>query len=109
MPEPVMVYATFPDEKEAKEIAKLMVESKLAACANVLPSVQSIYRWEGKVEEAEEVVVIFKTVKEFARLLAEEIVRLHSYDVPAVVGLPIIGGNPDYFDWMLAQTLENKD
>lgn len=105
MSEPVIVYATFGSMEEAKKVAEDVVGRKLAACANIIPNVTSVYRWEGQINTDQEVVVIFKTVKDFARLLAEEVKRLNTYEVPAIVGLPIIGGDPDYLDWVTKETI----
>ncbi|MFL6725592.1 MAG: divalent-cation tolerance protein CutA [Sphingomicrobium sp.] len=84
----VSVYAIFADAEEAERIGRTIVEERLAACVNILGPIQSIYRWEGKVESAEEVAAIFKTTDVSADALIARIVSLHSYDVPCVASWP---------------------
>jgi periplasmic divalent cation tolerance protein len=100
----VSVYAIFADEEEAKRIARLVVEERLAACANILGPCRSIYRWQGKIEEAGEVAAIFKTRADTAAALVARIAELHSYAVPAAVVWPIGGAWPAYADWVAAET-----
>ncbi len=104
MAEIVSVYATFADEEEAARIARAAVEERLAACANILGPCRSIYRWQGKVEEAGEVAAIFKTRAGTAPALLARIAELHSYDVPAAVVWPIADALSDYADWVENET-----
>ena len=104
MPEIVSVYAVFASDEEARRIARIVVEERLAACANLLAPCGSIYRWQGNVEEADEVPAIFKTRAETAPRLVERIAALHSYDVPAIVIWPITGASPAYADWVTGET-----
>lgn len=97
----VSVYATFGSEEEARRIGRLVVEEKLAACVNVLGPCFSIYRWQGKVEEAGEVAALFKTAAERAEALIARIAALHSYDVPAAVVWPIESALESYRDWVV--------
>lgn len=99
----VSVYATFADEEEARRIGRMVVEEGLAACVNVLGPCHSIYRWQGAVEEADEVAAIFKTAAARAEALVERIGELHSYAVPAAVIWPVAGGLEAYRDWVLAE------
>lgn len=99
----VSVYATFANGDDASRIARLVVEERLAACANILGPCHSIYRWQGKVEEAEEVPVIFKTRIDAASALVARIAELHSYDVPAAVVWPIAEAVPAYSDWVVSE------
>ena len=96
----VTVYATFGSDEEARRIARQLVEEKLAACANILAPCHSIYRWQGRIEEASEVPVIFKTSAGGAAALVERLGALHSYDVPAAVVWPIDRSLPDYAKWV---------
>ena len=96
----VSVYAVFGDAEEAARIGRTMVEERLAACINILPGVESIYRWDGKIETAEEVAAIFKTTHDRSDALVARIAALHSYDVPAVVAWPIGAAHPDYAAWV---------
>ena len=100
----VSVYATFADAEEAARIARIAIEERLAACANILGPCRSIYRWQGKVEEAEEVAAIFKTNADRAGALIARIAELHSYDVPAAVVWPISTALPAYADWVWEET-----
>lgn len=100
----VSVYAVFVDLEEAKRIGRQMVEERRAACVNILGPCHSIYRWQGRVEEDEEIAAIFKTNAGQAPLLIEAITRLHGYDVPAVVAWPIQEVPEPYKAWVLANT-----
>jgi periplasmic divalent cation tolerance protein len=96
----VSVYATFANGDDARRIARLVVEERLAACANILAPCHSIYRWRGRVEEAEEVPVILKTRTDAASALVARVAELHSYDVPAAVVWPIAKAVPAYTAWV---------
>lgn len=85
---------------EARRIARSLVEKKLAACANIVPGLESIYRWKGKVERAREVLVLMKTTAGRVRELEREVKRIHSYEVPEFVVLPIIAGSQQYMKWI---------
>ena len=89
---------------EARKIGRNVVEQKLAACANIVPSVESIYRWKGKVERALEVLVLIKTTAKRLRELEREVKRAHTYDVPEFIVLPIIAGSQDYLAWLQEST-----
>ena len=100
----VTVYSTFADFEEASRVARILVEERLAACANVLGPCRSIYRWQGAVEESEEVAVLFKTRADSAERLVGRLADLHSYEVPAAVVWPIAHALPDYARWIEAET-----
>jgi periplasmic divalent cation tolerance protein len=100
----VMLYVTASSAEEAKRIGKALVEERLAACANLLPGVTSIYRWEGKVEEGSEVSLILKTTDDKIQTVVARVKALHSYSCPCVVALPITGGNADFLDWIVRET-----
>jgi len=85
---------------EARTIGRGVVAKKLAACANIVSGVESIYRWKGKVERAREVLVIMKTTATRLRELEREVKRLHSYDVPEFIVLPIVAGSQEYLKWI---------
>ena len=85
----VSVYAVFANAEEAERIARAVVDDRLAACANLLAPVRSIYRWKGAVETADEVAALFKTTNSAADALITRIAGLHSYDVPCIVTWPI--------------------
>ena len=89
---------------EALEIGRAVVEQRLAACANVLDGLSSLYRWQGRLEEADEALLILKTRAELVSALISRVTELHSYDCPSVVALPIAAGNPEYLRWIATET-----
>ena len=97
----VALYVIFGDEAEARRIGRDMVEARLAACVNILGACHSIYRWDGAVEEAEEVAAIFKTSHERVNELMQAIHAAHSYEVPAISVLPIASTHRAYLEWVL--------
>jgi periplasmic divalent cation tolerance protein len=102
----VVVFITAPNDEEAELIAKSLVESKLAACVNIIRSIRSIYSWQGKIEDDTEVLMIVKTRKELFEPLSSRVKELHSYDVPEVIALPIIEGSEDYLTWLRDSTIQ---
>jgi periplasmic divalent cation tolerance protein len=96
----ISVYAIFADADEAERIAHMVVEERLAACANLIGPVRSIYRWKGKVQASDEVAAIFKTSERAADSLITRIAALHSYDVPCVATWPIEKILAPYADWV---------
>jgi periplasmic divalent cation tolerance protein len=99
-----MLYVTTGSRDEALKIGRALVSEKLAACANVLGEVTSIYGWQGKVEEAGEVVLIAKTRKDLSEKALARIQELHSYEVPSAVAYDMAGGLPSYLAWIDAET-----
>lgn len=100
----VTVYAVFGSADEAGRIGRAMVEQRLAACVNILGPCRSIYRWQGKVEQAEEVAALFKTSTGQAPALVDAIAAMHSYDVPAAVVWPIDQAIPAYAQWVIEES-----
>ena len=100
----VSVYATFASDEEARRIGRTLVKERLAACVNILGPCHSIYRWQGQIEEAEEVAAIFKATSGEAELLIRRIGELHSYDVPAAVVWPIADAPEAYRRWVVENT-----
>lgn len=101
----VFLYVTCPTLTEAETLADHIVGQRLAACANILPGMRSVYWWQGKLEKADEVVVIFKTRPDLVESATTAIKAAHSYTVPCVLPLPVLpGGNPDYRAWLAGQT-----
>ena len=100
----VFVYTTFPSLVEAEAAAKVIVEQRLAACANILPGMISHYRWGGKVERAEEVVALFKTRSSLADEVREAIRGNHSYEMPAIAVIALESVDREYFGWILDST-----
>lgn len=99
-----LVYMTVRDQKEAVTICEEVVRERLAACANILPQVTSIYEWKGELVKEEECVVILKTQAARLSWLTDRLVELHSYDCPCVVSMPISGGNNAFLEWVRDQT-----
>jgi periplasmic divalent cation tolerance protein len=99
----MFVYMTAKDKAEARDIGAFLVESRLAACVNILEPMHSIYVWQDEVQEDVEAVLIAKTTAERAQALIDAVKERHSYDCPCIVILPISGGNPEYLQWVLEQ------
>jgi periplasmic divalent cation tolerance protein len=95
-----VVFTTAGDSAEAEKIARALVERRLAACVNILPQARSIYRWQGKVEDAAESLLIIKTTVAQFPAVRDTISDLHAYDVPECICLPITDGSPDYLKWL---------
>jgi len=95
-----VVLLTAPDAEQAERLARSLVEERLAACVNVVPGVRSVYRWEGRVEEAGELLLVVKTRADRTEALAARVRELHSYALPEVLELPAVGGSPAYLDWV---------
>ena len=100
----IVVYVTAPNEDEATGIAKALVEAKLAACVNIISNIRSIYSWQGNLEDDSEVLMIIKTRKQLFDSLTVEVKKLHSYDVPEIIALPISLGSEDYLGWIREST-----
>ena len=101
-----LVITNCPDEETANRIALAVVEEKLAACVNILPRVQSIYRWQGAVESAVEVPLLIKTTAACYPALEAAIRERHPYDVPEIIALPVTTGLPAYLNWVAEETLQ---
>jgi periplasmic divalent cation tolerance protein len=100
----VFVYTTWPTTVEAEEAGRTLVERKLAACVNILPGMISHYRWQGKVDRAEEAVMIIKTRASLASSVSEAVKDLHSYDTPAILVMPLESVEGTYLGWLLKET-----
>ena len=99
-----LCYVTCVDRDEAITIGRALVEERLAATANILGEIVSVYRWDGMLHEKPETALVLKTRPELADRLVARVRELHSYVCPSVVVLPVTGGNPDYLDWLAAET-----
>ncbi len=100
MTDALVVFCTCGDEQEALRIANTLIEERAAACVNVLPAVQSVYRWEGKIENAREILMLIKTTRERFPTLRDRIVEMHSYDTPEIVAVAVDGGLEKYLAWL---------
>lgn len=99
----LMVFMTAPDAEVAEHLARTLVTERLAACANIVRDVVSVYRWEGEVRRDSEVLVILKTTAAALDSLESRAVELHPYDVPEVLAVPVRGGHGPYLDWIRAE------
>ena len=105
---PVLLsFTTCPDVDAASRLAEALVDERLAACVNIVPGIQSVYRWQGKLERSDEVLLIAKTTTECAESLQQRIVELHPYELPEVLLVESAGGLPAYLDWVATETRTN--
>ena len=95
-----MIFCTVPDPITAKKISRILVEEKLAACCNIVPGLNSIYRWENKIQDETELLLIIKTRQELFSELEQRVKNLHPYAVPEIIAMPILNGNIEYLKWM---------
>jgi periplasmic divalent cation tolerance protein len=103
-PQEIVVFITAPSEDLAVTIARALVETRLAACANIIKGIRSIYSWQGRIEDDTEVLMIVKTRRELFDLLKSKVKELHSYEVPEIIAFPIIAGSDDYLKWLREST-----
>ena len=99
-----VIYTTMDNVQDARRLAHTLVDEQLVACVNIIPKIESVYRWKGKVEESEEVVLICKTIDPNVKKTIQRIKSLHKYEVPDIIVLPIIGGLKDYLDYIADET-----
>jgi periplasmic divalent cation tolerance protein len=97
----LLALSTFPDAETAQRVSKQLVTEKLAACANILPGVESIYRWEEKIESGNETLVLFKLSEDRQSAFHEKLRSLHPYEVPEIIFVPVSGGLPEYLRWVV--------
>ncbi|MBI5847080.1 MAG: divalent-cation tolerance protein CutA [Nitrospirae bacterium] len=100
----VIVLITAPNEDDAAKMANDLVASRLAACVNIIRNIRSIYRWQGKIEDEAEVLMLVKTKQEFFRDLEKRVKEIHPYTVPEIIALPVIGGSDEYLQWLGQET-----
>ena len=100
----VVVFVTTATREEAERIAHLLVERRKAACVNIVPGVNSLFWWQGKIDSAQEVLLIAKTRASLMPQVIDLVKEAHSYSVPEVIALPIVGGNEDYLRWVDQET-----
>jgi periplasmic divalent cation tolerance protein len=106
--EPIIVLATCGSEEEALRIANALVEEHLAACVNLVSPIRSIYRWEGKIWDEKEWLLIIKTQKKRFQELEKKVKSLHSYSVPEIISLSIVEESSSYLNWLVEMTEEQK-
>jgi len=96
----IVIFITSGSEEEAKKLARVLVEEKLAACVNILSGVESLYWWKGKIESSKEWMLVVKTQGKMVNRVVKRVKEIHSYEVPEVIALPIVEGNKDYLQWI---------
>ncbi len=99
-PEFVVILVTASNLEEARKIAAVLLDKRKAACVNIIPRVHSSFWWQGKIDKAEESLLVIKTTASSTQAVIELVKANHSYTVPEIIVLPIVGGNPDYLDWI---------
>jgi periplasmic divalent cation tolerance protein len=97
----IAVFMTAADREEAMRLAEMLVEKRLAACVQILPEMESVYRWKGKVERQTEVLLIAKTTRAKFEILEKEVRELHSYETPEIVAFPLTAGSGPYLEWLM--------
>ena len=107
MTDKIVVLSTCASPEEAEKVARTLVEKRLAACVNILPAVRSIYRWKGAIEDEKETLLLIKSSRALFGELRAEIEKLHSYEVPEAIAIPIVDGLERYLEWM-ADVLRNE-
>lgn len=100
----LVVLITVGGPEEARRIADALIEQRMAACVNIMPQVRSIFRWEGKIEDENECLLVVKTRAELFPQLEAAVKGLHSYEVPEIIALPIVLGSDDYIEWIGRET-----
>lgn len=96
----IVIFVTVESEEQARVISMKLLECNLIACANIIPGVKSLYWWEGKIEESGELLLVIKSKKYKLDDIVDAVKKNHSYSVPEVIALPVVGGNPDYLKWL---------
>jgi periplasmic divalent cation tolerance protein len=96
----VVIFTTVGNKKEAQSVARAVLQKKLAACVNILDNLESAFWWQGKIDAAKEVLLMIKSKKRLLPKVIKLIKSRHSYEVPEIIALPIIAGNPDYLRWI---------
>lgn len=103
-PQVVIIYTTVKDVKEAKKIGKTLIDEKLAACVNIIPTMNSIYRWKNAVEETKESILLIKTIDTNIEKVKKHILKLHSYELPCILVFPVTSGFDKYLKYILDET-----
>lgn len=96
----IVVFVTTDSLSSAAKIGKILTRKRLVACANIIPGVKSVFRWEGKIQKSDEILLILKSKKNLFDRIVQEVRRLHPYQVPEIIALPIVSGNQSYLEWI---------
>jgi periplasmic divalent cation tolerance protein len=99
--DPIVVFMTAPNGEEATRLADLLIGAQLAACVQILPEMESVYRWQGKIERQSEILIIAKTTAAKFADLEREVRVLHSYETPEIIALPLVAASTPYLEWII--------
>ncbi|MDD5330987.1 MAG: divalent-cation tolerance protein CutA [Sulfuricella sp.] len=105
----MLVITNLPDRDAARELAGKLVEQRLAACVNILAPCESVYRWQGNIEKAQEVPLLIKTLRAHYDKVEKTIRQCHPYELPEIIAIPIAAGLPAYLDWLAAETTNSAE
>jgi periplasmic divalent cation tolerance protein len=105
----IVVFSTCGSEEEAGQLARKLVEARLAACVNVITQIRSFYRWKGKIEDSAEFLLVIKTSRDLFDKLRAALEAAHSYELPEVLALPVVEGSPQYLAWMDSELASGDD
>lgn len=108
MTDKIVVLSTCGSSEEGLRIARSLVESRLAACVNIVPAATSVYRWEGRLEQSSEVILIIKSSRELFGRLQQTLLQSHSYEVPEVLALPVLDGSGRYLNWIEGELVKEE-
>lgn len=108
MTDKIVVFSTCASPEDAERIARRLVDSRLAACVSIVPGIRSVYRWQGKVEDAAEQLLVIKTSRAAFPALRAEIENVHPYEVPEILALPVVEGSEKYLSWLAAEVGEDS-
>ncbi len=100
----VLILVTCSSSEEAETIGNVLVTKRMAACVNVIPEIRSVFFWEGKISREKEVLLIAKTRRELFDSVEKEVKRVHSYDLPEIIALPVVTGSEEYLEWIVRET-----
>jgi periplasmic divalent cation tolerance protein len=109
MTDKIVVLSTCASAQEAELIARRLLETRLAACVNILPAVRSFYRWKGAIEDDKEILLVIKSSRALFQELRAEIEKLHSYEVPEVIAIPLVDGSERYLAWLDRELGEERE
>lgn len=105
----IVVFIAAAKRKEARRLADMLVSTRLAACVQIMPEMESVYHWQGKIERQREILLIAKTVSSKFAELEREVVALHSYETPEIVAFPLTAGSRPYLEWLSASVTEDQN
>lgn len=109
MTDKIVVLSTCETVAEARQVARALVEARLAACVNIVNGMRSVYRWKGAVEEADEILLFIKTSRALLPEVRSTIEKIHSYELPEVIALPIVDGSERYLEWLSSELVTKPD